>query len=70
MPRIRPAALTLGSLALLPFMPTVPSERGMMTRFARIGIGPGRPFDPNRLDPATRSAIEAGVAGAATNLPH
>ena len=33
---------------------------GMMTRFARIGIGPGRPFDPNRLDPATRSAIEAG----------
>ena len=52
MPRIRPAALTLGSLALLPFMPTVPSERGMMTRFARIGIDPGRPFDPNRLDPA------------------
>ena len=60
MPRIHPAALTLESLALLPFMPTVPSERWMMTRFARIGIGPGRPFDPNRLDPATRSAIEAG----------
>jgi hypothetical protein len=54
--------------ALLPFMPTVPSERAMMNRFARIGIGPGRPFDPNQLNPATRSAIEAGVAAAATNL--
>jgi hypothetical protein len=54
--------------ALLPFMPTVPSERAMMHRFARIGIGPGRPFDPNQLNPATRSAIEAGVAAAATNL--
>jgi hypothetical protein len=54
--------------ALLPFMPTVPSERPMMTRFARIGIGPGRPFDPKQLTPATRSAIEAGVAAAAANL--
>jgi hypothetical protein len=54
--------------ALLPFMPTVPSERPMMARFARIGIGPGRPFDPNRLDPATRRAIEEGVATAAANL--
>ncbi len=54
--------------ALLPFMPTVPSEQGMMNRFARIGIGPGRPFDPKQLTPATRSAIEAGVAAAATNL--
>jgi hypothetical protein len=54
--------------ALLPFMPTVPAERPMMARFARIGIGPGRPFDPNRLDPATRRAIEEGVATAAANL--
>jgi hypothetical protein len=54
--------------ALLPFMPTVPSERAMMNRFARIGIGPGRPFDPNQLTPATRSAIEAGVSAAASNL--
>jgi hypothetical protein len=54
--------------ALLPFMPTVPSERSMMARFARIGIGPGRPFDPNQLNPATRSAIEAGVSAAAANL--
>ena len=54
--------------ALLPLMPTVPSERAIMARFARIGIGPGLPFDPNRLDPATRSAIEAGVSTAAANL--
>ena len=54
--------------ALLPFMPTVPSERAMMARFARIGIGPGRPFDPARLDPAIRTAISEGVATAATNL--
>ena len=54
--------------ALLPFMPTVPSEREMMVRFARIGIGPGVPFDPARLDPTLRTAIEEGVASAAAEL--
>jgi hypothetical protein len=54
--------------ALLPFMPTVPSEREMMVRFARIGIGPGLPFNPARLDPAIRTAIEEGVASAAKDL--
>ena len=54
--------------ALMPLMPTVPSERAMRERFARIGIGAGRPFDPARLDPASRSAIEAGVAEAARDL--
>jgi len=54
--------------ALLPFMPAVPSEQAMRARFARIGIGAGRPFDPARLDPATRAAIEAGVAEAAQAL--
>jgi hypothetical protein len=54
--------------ALLPFMPTVPSERAMMARFARIGIGPGVPFDPARLDPSIRGAIEEGVASAAKDL--
>jgi hypothetical protein len=53
---------------LLPFMPTVPSERAMMARFARIGIAPGQPFDPARLDPKIRAAIEAGVATAAKDL--
>lgn len=54
--------------ALLPFMPTVPSERAMMERFARIGIGPGRPFDPARLNPGLRAAIGEGAATAAANL--
>jgi hypothetical protein len=54
--------------ALLPFMPTVPSERAMMARFAQIGIGPGVPFDPAKLDPALRTAMEEGVAKAAKDL--
>ena len=54
--------------ALLPFMPTVPSERQMMVRFARIGIGPGVPFDPAQLDPSIRAAMEDGVASAAQEL--
>jgi hypothetical protein len=54
--------------ALLPFMPTVPSERAMMERFSRIGVGPGRPFDPERLDPNLRAAISDGAATAAANL--
>ncbi|MCP9797156.1 DUF1254 domain-containing protein [Cyanobium sp. Lug-B] len=54
--------------ALLPFMPAVPSERAMRARFARIGIGPGLPFDPARLDPKLRTALEEGVAEARQEL--
>ena len=54
--------------ALLPFMPTVPSERALMARFARIGIGPGVPFDPAKLSPSLRTALEDGVASAAKEL--
>jgi len=54
--------------ALLPFMPTVPSEKATFARFAKIGIGPGKPFDPAKLDPATRSAIELGIADAPKEL--
>lgn len=54
--------------ALLPFMPTVPSEQALMTRFARIGIGPGVPFDAATLDPPIRTAMEEGVASAAQEL--
>lgn len=53
---------------LLPFMPAVPSERAMRARFARIGIGPGLPFDPARLDPKLRTALEEGVAEASQEL--
>ncbi|MCP9845681.1 DUF1254 domain-containing protein [Synechococcus sp. Lug-A] len=54
--------------ALLPFMPAVPSERAMRARFARIGIGPGLPFDPAKLDPKLRTALEVGVAEASQEL--
>jgi len=43
--------------------PPNPSETELMQRFARIGIAPGEPFDPNKLDPATREALERGVTG-------
>lgn len=48
--------------ALLPMMPTVPAEQAAMQRFARIGMGPNRSFDPDKLDPAIRTAIEQGIA--------
>jgi hypothetical protein len=51
--------------ALLPFMAVVPSEAAMFERFARIGIGAGRPFDEAALAPALRDAMLAGIAEAA-----
>jgi hypothetical protein len=54
--------------ALLPFMPTVASEKATFARFAKIGIGPGQPFDPAKFDPAIRSAIDQGVADASKQL--
>jgi hypothetical protein len=54
--------------ALLPFMPTVPSEQAAFARFAKIGIGPGKAFDPAKFDPATRSAIDQGIADASKQL--
>ena len=54
--------------ALLPFMPTVPAEKAAFARFAKIGIGPGKPFDPDKLDPAIRTAIEEGIADASREL--
>lgn len=54
---------------LLPLcQPPHPDELEMMARFARIGIGPGAPFDPDAIDPGTRSAIAAGVAAARDEL--
>ena len=46
---------------LLQFSPPVASEKAAMDRFTKIGIGPGRAFDPAALDSAMREAIEAGV---------
>jgi hypothetical protein len=54
--------------AMLPLMPTVPSEKAAMERFAKIGIAPGRPFDPASVSPELRAAIEQGVQDASKQL--
>ena len=54
--------------AMLPLMPTVPSEKAAMERFAKIGIAPGKPFDPASVSPELRAAIEQGVQDATKQL--
>lgn len=49
---------------VLGFCPTVPAERALMDRFARIGVGAGRTLDAASLPPARREALAAGVADA------
>jgi hypothetical protein len=41
--------------------PPDPSEVAIRKRFEKIGIGPGRPWDASKVDPATLAAIDAGV---------
>jgi hypothetical protein len=60
-------ATSIDFIAYLNFMlqfaqPTPPSEVELMQRFAKIGIAPGQAFDPATLPPATREALEQGVA--------
>jgi hypothetical protein len=49
---------------VLHFCPTHPSETELMARFAKIGIGGGKTFDPEKLSPEMKAAIEQGVADA------
>jgi hypothetical protein len=49
---------------LLQFGPAHPSEAGPRARFARLGIGVGKPFDAGALSPGMRSAVAAGMADA------
>jgi len=51
---------------LLQFCPTVPSEQALMARFAKIGVGAGKPFDAGKLSPEMKTAIEQGMADAWT----
>jgi hypothetical protein len=41
--------------------PPVSSEVAIRQRFEAIGIGPGKPWDASKIDPATLAAIDAGV---------
>ena len=47
---------------LLQFCPTHPSEKELMARFAKLGIGAGKPFSGQELAPEIENAIEAGIA--------
>ena len=49
---------------VLRFCPTHPSEKALMRRFARLGIGAGKNFDATALSPEIRKAIEDGRADA------
>jgi hypothetical protein len=53
---------------VLQFCPTHPSEKELMARFARIGIGDSRSFDANALSPEMRNALEQGMADALTEF--
>jgi len=49
---------------ILQFCPTDPSEKALMARFARIGVGAGQTFDASKLSPEVKTAIEQGMADA------
>ncbi|AND93885.1 MULTISPECIES: DUF1254 domain-containing protein [Bradyrhizobium] len=49
---------------LLQFCPTNPSEKELMARFAKIGVGAGKNFNASNLTPELKTAIEQGMADA------
>ena len=49
---------------VLTLCPTVPSERALMERFARIGVGAGKTIDASTLAPDIKQALEQGMADA------
>ena len=49
---------------VLQFGPTDSSEKNLMARFAKIGVGAGQNFDANKLAPEMKVAIEQGMADA------
>jgi hypothetical protein len=48
----------------LRFCPVHPSEAQLRERFARVGIGPGLAFDPNKLTAEQQQALRKGMADA------
>jgi len=46
---------------LLQFCPTVPGEKELMARFAKIGIGAGNKIDTTKLSPEVISAMKEGI---------
>jgi len=48
----------------LQFAPTQPSEKELMARLAKIGIGAGKTFDASKLSPPMQKAVEDGMVDA------
>jgi len=48
----------------LQFCPTHPSEKDLMDRFAKIGLVPGKTFDPGSFSPEIKEALNAGMQDA------
>jgi hypothetical protein len=53
---------------VLQFCPTNPSENELMSRFAKIGVGAGKSFDPRKLSAELKTATEQGMADAWADL--
>jgi hypothetical protein len=53
---------------VLQFCPTDPSEKELIARFAKIGVGAGKTFDASTLSPELKTAIEQGMADAWADL--
>ncbi|XZE34392.1 DUF1254 domain-containing protein [Pirellulaceae bacterium SH501] len=49
---------------VLRFCPTHPTEKELMARFGKLGLGSGNPFDSARLTPDLKKALEDGMADA------
>src|SRR5207244_1209682 len=45
---------------VLQFCPTDPTETQLMARFAKIGLGAGKTFDPGKLSPEMKLAVAQG----------
>lgn len=53
---------------VMQFAPTHSSERDLMVRFSKIGIGAGRTIDFSKLSPELKVAYEQGIADAWSDL--
>jgi hypothetical protein len=49
---------------VLRFCPTDPSEKELMARFAKLGLGANGQFDSQKLSPEMRQAVQDGMADA------
>lgn len=47
---------------ILTYCPTVPSEKTLLARFAKIGVGAGLEFDGEKLSPELKQAMKDGIA--------